>query len=315
MVSERIIFLGVTLDFLTILMTGKNIDNTFGFQAIITYMWAPPVALLGIIIGSELLIPKGKTIIIFIFVILGLIYEIVLFLNPFGSLSSIPPDNLGQSLIHTNIIFGTPLFLIMGLYFISLFVLLDFGTLYKGFKTKGIIRKKYFTLSLGFFMYHIIAIFDAYSYPGVYLIFIRSGIFVCFLLWYLGLKEELIIPKKKHPKKEVKVEGSLFLLSEIKPGEITEEEVTFFREQKICLVCKGKELGFTYICPNCEAFYCMKCAQALSNQENACWVCDEPFDKSKPSKPYKPVDEDKEVLISEKDQKLSDEKKVSKKKP
>ena len=104
-------------------------------------------------------------------------------------------------------------------------------------------------------------------------------------------------------------------LKKIKPGEITEEEVTFFREQKICLVCKGKELGFTYICPKCEAFYCVKCAQALSNRENACWVCDEPFDKSKPSKPYKLVEEDKKVLITENDQKLSGEKRASKKNP
>ena len=38
-----------------------------------------------------------------------------------------------------------------------------------------------------------------------------------------------------------------------KPRKITEEEVTYYKEQKICLVCKGKVLGLSYICPECDA--------------------------------------------------------------
>ena len=30
--------------------------------------------------------------------------------------------------------------------------------------------------------------------------------------------------------------------------------------------------------------------EALTNLENACWVCNAPFDESKPSKPYKKVE-------------------------
>ena len=71
-----------------------------------------------------------------------------------------------------------------------------------------------------------------------------------------------------------------------KPAQITEEEVTFHREKKICLVCKGKALKFSYICPNCEALYCENCARALSSLENACWVCNSPFDESKPVKAF-----------------------------
>ena len=65
---------------------------------------------------------------------------------------------------------------------------------------------------------------------------------------------------------------------------VTEEEVTYFREKKICLICKGKVMGFNFICPKCDALYCTKCAQALSKIENACWACNEPIDKSKPVK-------------------------------
>ena len=69
---------------------------------------------------------------------------------------------------------------------------------------------------------------------------------------------------------------------------ITAEEVTYFKEKKICLVCKGNIEGFNnYICPKCEVLYCENCARTLIDLENTCWVCDIPMDESKPSKPFK----------------------------
>ncbi|MEE9377743.1 MAG: hypothetical protein V3V33_06870 [Candidatus Lokiarchaeia archaeon] len=89
----------------------------------------------------------------------------------------------------------------------------------------------------------------------------------------------------------------------IKPTKFTEEEVSISKEKKICLVCKGKISGYNlYICSNCETFYCEKCARILENMENACWVCNTPFDDSKPSKPFKKEEED-EVEVEEKLQK------------
>jgi len=73
----------------------------------------------------------------------------------------------------------------------------------------------------------------------------------------------------------------------IKPEKLTEEEITFHKEQKICLVCKGKVLGFNSFICKCDALYCEKCAQTLSDLENACWVCEAPFDELKPVKLYK----------------------------
>jgi len=72
------------------------------------------------------------------------------------------------------------------------------------------------------------------------------------------------------------------------PQKITEEEITYFKEKKICLVCKGNIEGFNnYICPKCEVLYCENCARTLIDLENTCWVCESPLDKSKPSKPFK----------------------------
>ena len=70
----------------------------------------------------------------------------------------------------------------------------------------------------------------------------------------------------------------------IKPEKLTEEEITFHKEQKICLVCKGKVLGFNSFICKCDALYCENCAQTLSDLENACWVCEAPFDELKPVK-------------------------------
>jgi hypothetical protein len=88
-----------------------------------------------------------------------------------------------------------------------------------------------------------------------------------------------------------------------KPKRITEEEVSVSKEKKICLICKGKVLrNNIYLCPDCSTFYCSKCSEALVNLENACWVCDTPFDESKPVKPFE-KEEEVEVEISEKPQK------------
>jgi len=72
------------------------------------------------------------------------------------------------------------------------------------------------------------------------------------------------------------------------PQKITEEEVTFLKEKKICIVCRGIIEGFNnYICPKCEVLYCENCARTLVDLENTCWVCESPLDESKPSKPYR----------------------------
>jgi len=72
-----------------------------------------------------------------------------------------------------------------------------------------------------------------------------------------------------------------FLKIFTKPQTITKEEVKFSIEKKICLVCKSRVSRLNYVCPDCEVLYCVRCSNALSNLENACWVCETPFDKVK----------------------------------
>ena len=88
------------------------------------------------------------------------------------------------------------------------------------------------------------------------------------------------IRSKKGPK-EQKEELQETLRLFTRRQKFTEEEVAFHRERKICLVCKRNISRLSYICPECDALYCVKCSDALSNLENACWVCETPFDESK----------------------------------
>ncbi len=94
------------------------------------------------------------------------------------------------------------------------------------------------------------------------------------------------MPKEKPLKEEVKIEESLFRLIK-RPDNVTEEEVIFHREKKICLACKGPVLKVNFLCPKYEALYCIKCSEELGRLENMCWVCNEPFDDTKPIRPYK----------------------------
>ncbi len=92
-----------------------------------------------------------------------------------------------------------------------------------------------------------------------------------------------------------KIVGIVYNRAILNP-QVTEERVSVSKEKKICLVCKGEVFRFSFIC-ECGAIYCGNCAQALTNLENMCWVCDIPIDYLKPAKPSM---EEEKVKIEEK---------------
>jgi hypothetical protein len=220
----------------------------------------------------------------------------LLFLDPFALFDFTYPSNPGEDLIGNPLIVGSPLFILILIFFFSGLVFGGFGLLIKGIQSSGVIRKKFLLISLGFILFALIGIIDQFDISGIVYIFVRIPILCSFWLWYLGLREEPVEPEKFRPKKKVIVEKGLFRLIE-RPAQITEEEVSISKEKKICLVCKGKLEKFNiYICNKCDTFYCENCARAISNMENMCWVCDEPIDESKPVKPLKRAEEEPEML-------------------
>ena len=66
--------------------------------------------------------------------------------------------------------------------------------------------------------------------------------------------------------------------------QVSEKKVTVYSDLKTCVVCKGSAAGFNiYVCPQCSSIYCRGCAKAVIELENACWTCESPIDKTKPS--------------------------------
>ncbi len=53
----------------------------------------------------------------------------------------------------------------------------------------------------------------------------------------------------------------------------TEAEVSVEKEKHFCVVHRGKIVGAVYICPECETYYCMKCATVLKKKGETCWAC------------------------------------------
>jgi hypothetical protein len=53
----------------------------------------------------------------------------------------------------------------------------------------------------------------------------------------------------------------------------TEAEVGVEKEKYMCVVHRGDIVGAVYICPDCETFYCLKCATTLKERSEKCWAC------------------------------------------
>ncbi len=170
----------------------------------------------------------------------------------------------------------------------------------------SIVDSKYFSRSIFIWILGAIPTFilNFFTLPSSLLIYgfeiiIVTIAFLCYalallILILINIRSEMISISEKTGKLMKPDILGVFT----KPQRITEEEVSISKEKKICLVCKGKVLGITFICPKCETFYCEKCSKALIDLENACWACNAPIDKSKPSKPYK--EEEEEITVEEK---------------
>ena len=286
-------WLSIVIEFISVLLTGSSINKVL----YVYLMWIPaPIAGIFIYyIASEFLAPKKKWYVLIPFLVYNGFTTLGTILNPLGVVIFIEPPLTG--FIHKAGLDPAGISSFFGLInFLILLVFAGCGYLQKALKSKGVIRKKFFFLSISVIFVVFFGMLDSLT-SGIVLVVVRVGAMSNFVFAYLGLREEPEKIKIKPAEKEIKIEDSLFRIRK-RPAQITEEEVTYYKEQKICLVCKGKLGGFNnYICTGCDVIYCEKCARALTEIDNVCWVCDEPIDKSKPVKPVlvEEIEEDKEL--------------------
>jgi hypothetical protein len=193
---------------------------------------------------------------------------------------------IGEDIINTSV---KPNSAILYLMILDVILFLSFnviGLILRSVQSKGIVKNKFLELGIGNLLFLIFFLVYAIFSNSILKLSMRIGEIGSIIIIYFSLRESLEKPEKERPKKEVKVEEGLFRVIE-RPDVITEEEVSISKERKIYLVCKGKVLSFSFICPSCETFYCENCARAIMNLENSCWACDRPLDPSRPHTPYK----------------------------
>lgn len=285
-----IVFTLPVIDFFTILVTGNNFYDIY-IAAIIT-VFLGSIALIAMWhVGTELIFPNKKKLIMYVYIVVVIMFLLVLIFDFDNTGVFIYPPNPGSDLLLFTFKLETFAFFTVMFSYLSIVIFLGFGFLYKGIRSAGLLRKKFLFLSFGFTLFSIgwVLFFIFTNYPFPYYATIPKTMFVFhFIFWYYGFKEETPKVKKKHvviDMKQAEYQSKFVkILAEGKPSDISEEEILYSREQQICIVCKGEELGFTYICPECKTLYCENCARSISNLENACWVCNAPIDKSKPVK-------------------------------
>jgi hypothetical protein len=296
------IYFATILDFLTLVSTGENMDNTFGIFSLLTYIWIGPAIILGMYIIFEVTVPEKKWFILPIYVVLSFIFELLLFLNPINNFKISYTTEGG--IIHSSLVFGTILFVILSFIFISAFILFGIGFFVIGIQTTGILKKKFIILSYAFIAFLTLGAMDILTSPGIYVIFLRIGEMSCSFIFYLGIKEEPVESSTKEIEKS-EFEGPkislITTLSSSRPEDLSEQDLLYFREQTLCTVCRTSMTGFSsiFICPECRTLYCEKCAKELVKIDNMCWGCSGPIDESMPIKPIKQEDEDVVVDITQ----------------
>lgn len=182
-----LMFLGVFLDFLFVLTIQQNIVNN-GIVALISYIWFAPVIISAMYIGAELLTPKIKKPIFIIFLILSIIFEIIIFIDPINSFKFIPPiPDIPDNLIDYNVNLLSLAGMLMGGLLLLVLVFLGLGFLYKGLQSSGVIRRNFILLSAGSISFCIFGLLEGLIAPGPLVIFVRLGYVSSFILMYYGL--------------------------------------------------------------------------------------------------------------------------------
>lgn len=303
-----LLFSGLFLDFMTILITGKNLDNSYGLHGILTYMWFGPLVFLFYLLADIVLPdlnPYLKRMLQIYILILCIIYEILLFTDPFGSIRFQYPKNSGENLIDSTLIEWSPLFILLSMTLFPAIIVGGITLLYQSIKSTGIVRKKLLLLFFAVVLFFGFGSIDVLIFlPAITLIVIRYVMISGGIMFYLSIKEERVELDKKPLEEEKPFEGpkiSLVTTLETysRPDDLSEEDILYLREQTLCMVCKVLIIGFNdvFICPQCKALYCEKCARELIKIDNMCWGCLGPLDDSKPIKPYKEGEEEDLSII------------------
>lgn len=182
------LYLGPATDFLTVIITGFNLNSVIwgrGIYGILSYLWIAPALVAAMYIGGELLIPKRKWVIVIIYLVLGIVFEYFLW---FHTAETFEIDILPGEIIDSSFVTLYPTFLLMALFIVSILIFHGIGFLAKSIKSTGVLRKKFLLLGIGFIVFSVAGAGDALVNPGIMLVIVRLAMISSIILMYLGLK-------------------------------------------------------------------------------------------------------------------------------
>lgn len=196
MVFVGCLWLGPATDFFHMIITGKNLSPLYLYSWL-SYIWILPAVVTGYYIGAELLMPDKKKIVVGIYTVIGIIFELLIFIAPINAVSIfgiqfeptfIINQPTGGDLIDSgfnreSLAYWTILF-----FQFSIIIFLTIGYAIKAKQTTGELRKKFTYLSIASLFFFICGLFDSVVPPGPYLAAWR-GMMMTYSMWmYLGLK-------------------------------------------------------------------------------------------------------------------------------
>lgn len=196
MVFVGCLWLGPATDFFHVLITENNLEPMHLYSWL-SYIWVLPATVTGYYIGAELMMPEKKKIIVGIYTVIGVIFEVLVFTAPITAVSifgiKIEPVFIINQPIEGNLIdsgfnrANLAYWIILFLQ-ISIIIFLTIGYAIKAKQSIGVLRKKFTYLSIASLFFFICGLFDSILPPGPYLAAWR-GMMMTYSLWmYLGLK-------------------------------------------------------------------------------------------------------------------------------
>ncbi len=181
-----LLYLGPSVDFITILMTGKNMDNSRGLYGILSYIWVLPLNIVSFYVMFELIAPRVKKIVVSIYGVICSFLVLMIILFPFEVFEFTSPN--GDHLIDASYKTGTITFLIVVFLIISSLSVAIIGYIIKAYQSTGIIRKKFIYLLIANLLFGFFGTLDTIVISPIAIIIVRLGMISTSYFSYLGLK-------------------------------------------------------------------------------------------------------------------------------
>ena len=168
------------------MISDKNIDPAYVY-VLLSYTWVAPALFFSMYIGWELLVPKIKWALAGIYIVLGIIFEMFLWFTPNQSFDHIKVQ-IEDGLIDAGFNMSHPTYLLNSLLLMTTLIFLGAGFTIKARQAKGLLRRRFTFLSIGFYIFFFCGVLDSILTLPLAIGLVRV-IMITYPLWqYLGLK-------------------------------------------------------------------------------------------------------------------------------